>query len=104
MHTSDNIDRKFESLHRKKIPTGDPLISEEVDKAKHIRYKVTELPDIGVREYATGEAFFLDDEVDPCARNLTNVQTTRQTRPVAWNAGIVTTMSMCCKVKAPVLS
>lgn len=64
--TSDSLLRNLASLHRKLNRTGDPLMSEDVHKAKHIRYKMTERADIFVAEYTTAEAFFLDDDVDPC--------------------------------------
>ena len=47
MRTVDSLKRKFATLHRKKMPTGDPLMPEEVRKAKHIRYKMTERADLG---------------------------------------------------------
>ena len=47
MKTVDSLKRKFATLHRKKMPTGDPLMPEEVRKAKHIRYKMTERADLG---------------------------------------------------------
>lgn len=43
----DGIKRKFATLHRKKIPTGDPLMPQEVRRAKHIRYKIVEGADLG---------------------------------------------------------
>ena len=45
--TVDSLKRKFSNLHRKKMPTGDPLMPADVRKAKHIRYKMTERSDLG---------------------------------------------------------
>ena len=44
--TVDSLKRKFASLHRRKVPTGDPTISPDVEKAKRIRYSITERADI----------------------------------------------------------
>ncbi|PXF44298.1 hypothetical protein BWQ96_05925 [Gracilariopsis chorda] len=48
--TVDSLKRKFASLHRRRIPTGDPTIPLDVDKAKRIRYSMTERADIGEGE------------------------------------------------------
>ena len=46
--TSESIrPRKFSSLHRRKIPTGDPHMPREVKLAKHIRYKIVAKADLG---------------------------------------------------------
>ncbi|KAG9404772.1 hypothetical protein AC1031_004977 [Aphanomyces cochlioides] len=45
--TVDSIKRKFSSLYRRQIPTGDPHIPPEVRKAKSIRLKMTERADMG---------------------------------------------------------
>lgn len=42
--------RKFSTLHRKKIPTGDPLIPADVKGAKHVRYRMTERADMGIAD------------------------------------------------------
>lgn len=61
--TVDSLRRKFALLHRKKIPTGDPLMSDDVRRAKHLLYKMSERADLGVDEEATAEEFFPDDTV-----------------------------------------
>jgi len=45
--TVDSLRRKFNTLHRVKMPTGDPLMKPEVKRAKHIRYKMTDRADLG---------------------------------------------------------
>lgn len=45
--TFDRLRRKFASLHRRKIPDGDPAIPPDVERGKKIRYKMTERADIG---------------------------------------------------------
>ncbi|PXF40960.1 hypothetical protein BWQ96_09315 [Gracilariopsis chorda] len=40
----------FASLHRRKLPIGDPTIPPDVEKAKLIRYSMTERADIGEGE------------------------------------------------------
>lgn len=55
--TVDGLRRKFANLHRKKIPTGDPMMPEDVRRAKRIRYKMTERADIGVGDAASVEDF-----------------------------------------------
>lgn len=48
--TVDSLKRKFSMLHRKKMPTGDPLMPDDVRRAKHLRYLMTERADLGVAE------------------------------------------------------
>lgn len=52
IRTTDSLKRKFSSMHRKKMPTGDPLMTDDVRRAKHIRYKMTDRADMGVAEDA----------------------------------------------------
>ena len=56
--TVDALRRKFASLHRKKMPTGDPLMPANVRRAKHIRYKMTERADMGVNDDGDPDEFF----------------------------------------------
>lgn len=58
----DGIKRKFAALHRKKIPTGDPLMPPEVKRAKHIRFKITERADLGEGNDANADDFFGDED------------------------------------------
>lgn len=51
--TVDSLKRKFASLHRRKIPTGDPLCPDDVRRAKRIRYAMTERADVGDGAEAT---------------------------------------------------
>ena len=55
--TVDSLRRKFASLYRKNLPTGDPDIPREVRRAKAIRQKIIERSDIGDDDN-------LDDDVD----------------------------------------
>ena len=43
----DSIRRKFASLHRRQIPTGDPAMPEEVRLAKHVNYLIGDKANIG---------------------------------------------------------
>jgi len=52
----DSLKRKFSSLHRKKMPTGDPLMPEDVRRAKNIRHEMTERANLGDAEDAEDEA------------------------------------------------
>jgi len=45
--TIDSLKRKFASLYRKKMPTGDPAILPDVRSAKRIRSKMTDRADLG---------------------------------------------------------
>lgn len=45
--TVDSLKRKFGALYRKRVPTGDPHIPPEVEKAKLVRQRMTERADIG---------------------------------------------------------
>lgn len=44
--TVESLRRKFASLYRNKLPTGHPQMPEEVQKAKHIRLRMTERTDV----------------------------------------------------------
>lgn len=50
--TTDSLKRKFSSMHRKKMPTGDPLMTDDVRRAKHLRHNMTDRADMGVAEDA----------------------------------------------------
>ena len=41
-----SLRRKFQELYRKKIPSGDPNMPEDVRLAKHVMYKITEKSEI----------------------------------------------------------
>ena len=62
--TVDGLRRKFSSRHRKKIPTGDPLMPSDVRRPKHIRYKMTERADMGIDDSADADAFFPTEDQD----------------------------------------
>lgn len=47
----DSIRRKFGALHRKRVPTGDPNIPPDVEKAKRVRQKKAERADSGDAEF-----------------------------------------------------
>jgi len=55
----ESLRRKYHTLHRKKIPTGDPSMPLEVKMAKRIKYKIGERANLGDGEegfdLATGE-------------------------------------------------
>lgn len=51
----DSIKRKFASLHRCKIPTGDPVIPPDVERAKNTGHKISERSDIGEVEGGSDE-------------------------------------------------
>lgn len=61
--TVDSLKRKFSSLHRAKVPTGDPTIPPDVKRAKQIRYSMMERADIGEAE---------DSDDANCVLNLVN--------------------------------
>lgn len=65
----ESLRRKFASLHRRKMPTGDPLMPADVRRAKHIRYKMTERADMGTME---GDD---PDETMPCDDGLPSIST-----------------------------
>lgn len=54
---SQKSSRKFATLHKKKIPTGDLIIPSDVKKAKHIRYKMTECANMSFMDEADDKAF-----------------------------------------------
>ena len=60
----DSIRRKFESLHRKQIPTGDPNMPEEVRLAKRVKYMIGDKANIGDGEedYQLEQAEFVGYE------------------------------------------
>ncbi|PXF47026.1 hypothetical protein BWQ96_03216 [Gracilariopsis chorda] len=62
--TVASLKRKFASLHRRRIPTGAPTIPPDVEKAKRIRYSMTERADIGEGEDSDDIlcAFYSGDE------------------------------------------
>ncbi|PXF49322.1 hypothetical protein BWQ96_00896 [Gracilariopsis chorda] len=57
----DNLRRKFASLHRRKIPTGDPTMPPEVDRSKRIRDLMTERTDMGGGEESNEDVGFESD-------------------------------------------
>lgn len=62
MRTVDSLKRKFATLHRKKIPTGNPIMPDDVLIAKNIRSKITERSEIGNANDFSDE--FSDDSKD----------------------------------------
>ena len=62
--TMDSLKRKFSSLHRKRIPTGDPMIPNDVKWAKKIRGKMTERADLSSRGDANELPHLFSDEED----------------------------------------
>ena len=50
--TTDSLKKKFASLYRRKMPTDDPRMPEDVRRAKHLRHRLTELAEIGDGEHA----------------------------------------------------
>jgi hypothetical protein len=54
----DSLRRKYNSLHQKKMPTGDPNMSKHVRLAKHINYKILEKS-----ELSTGDTSDEDDVI-----------------------------------------
>lgn len=44
---AESIRRKYATLHRKKVPTGDPMCPLEVKKAKRIKYQIGAKADLG---------------------------------------------------------
>lgn len=56
--TTDSLRRKFATMHRKKMPTGDPMIPADVKRAKYIKNKMTERADMGVMDSDDGENHF----------------------------------------------
>ena len=63
--TVDSLKRKFSTLHRKRMPTGDPLMPDDVRKAKHIRHKMTERADVGFGDEDTYELSGIAADEDP---------------------------------------
>ena len=59
----NSLRRKYTTLHRKKMPTGDPLCPEEVRMAKACKYRIAQKADLGD---ATGEYDMMqeDDRAD----------------------------------------
>ncbi|PXF49576.1 hypothetical protein BWQ96_00646 [Gracilariopsis chorda] len=66
--TVDSIKRKFATLHRRKIPTGDPRMPDDVRRAKRLRFRMGERADIGegagAEETIGGILPSSDDEAD----------------------------------------
>ena len=62
--TVDSFNRTFASLHRKRMPTGDSLMPEDVRKAEKIRYKMTERADAGFGDEDTDELFGIVPDED----------------------------------------
>ena len=84
---TDALRRKYNTLHRKKCPTGDPNIPFDVRAAKRIKYKIGERAGLGggEEEYdletnSFSGAGVLGDPPPPPPRILTPV---RRQRPVA---------------------
>ena len=59
----NTLRRKYTTLHRKKIPTGDPHMPDEVRMAKHCKYGISQKAELGD---ATGEYDMMqeDDRAD----------------------------------------
>ena len=68
----DSIRRKFASLHRRQIPTGDPAMPEEVRLAKHVKYLIGDKANIGD----------VEDEFE-LERNSFNNEAEAEEQPVA---------------------
>lgn len=62
--TVESLRRKFATLHRKKMPTGDPLMPADVRRAKHIRYRITERADMGVMDDKDDEFLPAEDGIN----------------------------------------
>lgn len=62
--TVDSIRRKFATLHRKKMPTGDPLMPADVKFAKRIRYAMRDRADLGGGDEADGSEFFPNEAME----------------------------------------
>lgn len=62
MRTVDSLKRKFATLHRRKIPTGNPIIPEDVSLAKEVRSKITQRSEIGTADNVSDQ--FDDDSED----------------------------------------
>lgn len=71
----DSLKRKFASLYRHKMPTRDPTIPPDVEKAKHIRYSMTERADIEegvdsddiISAFDSGDEKQVNNPFDDCA-------------------------------------
>ena len=62
----DSVRRKYASLHRKSIPTGDPSMPEEVRLAKHVKYRIGDKANIGGddEQYNLEGSFRPNDDID----------------------------------------
>lgn len=47
-HTVDGFKKKFSVVHQTRMPTGDPLIADEVRRSKKLRYRMTRRADMGI--------------------------------------------------------
>lgn len=67
--TVDSLKRKFSTLHRKKMPTGDPQMPDDVRRAKHIRFRMTERAAIGFGDEEADELAGLSAEMESSEQN-----------------------------------
>lgn len=86
--TVDSLRRKFASIHRRKIPTGDPLIPADVKRAKKIRYRSTEKADLvlmddqGAESLPTSDGLLSDgDEVEDSSEDVASVSPAVKNEP-----------------------
>lgn len=56
--TVESLRRKIATLHPNNMPTGEPLMPQEVRNAKQIRYTMSERADLGFDYGETADAFF----------------------------------------------
>ena len=76
----DSIRRKFASLHRKQIPTGDPNMPEDVKLAKRIKYMIGDKANIGdgEEEYQLEQAEFVGYESEQLNRGVLTQRRTNE--------------------------
>jgi hypothetical protein len=99
--TVDSLKRKFASLHRKKIPTGDPLIPNDVKFAKRIRIKMTERADLGDGIDDDSVNTFEDDDLEDESSTSVTATTSTIGSVTPSTSGESGATSDACVVTAP---
>ena len=61
----NSIRRKYSTLHRKKAPTGDPNMREDVMRAKRIKHKIKMKANLGDGE----DVYVIDENVGEIPRS-----------------------------------
>lgn len=59
--TVDILQKRFATLHRRRLQTGNPLMPDDFRRAEHIWYKESERADIGAGDDSNVDKMFLED-------------------------------------------